>query len=271
MEYSVWLDDNKFTYQLLDIRPARVWANLISQCNVTQLRSTLDPWHGITRNIQDKIVRFNQVIDQLNSWMPTLIPGYFDIANPTESCNRLHIHFPEHEATETDVNRLNQLFEYNDLIHQIDLGIRRSKEPFVLICPHIELYEPLEDADYQYFTPEVNFGDLTLHYAHVGRHPMEIAGAKDINCPADQIICQNRISPTHAIRFYNGGKDVRRNFEKFYKESNISWPYALTDPKLALGYIKLGNLVAVNGSFDVSTALDVVNQSKSITHWEIVA
>ena len=271
MEYSVWLDNNKFTYRLLDIRPASIWANLISQCDVLSLRETLDPWHGTTRSIQTKIQRFNNLIDELNAWMPTPIPGYFDHTDPTESFNRLHIHFPEFEATETDVIRLNQLFEYNDLIHQIDLGIRRSKEPFVLLCPHVSMYEPLVDSDYQYFSPEFNFGDLTLHYAHVGRHPMEIAGANDIHCPPEQIIPQHRISPSHSLRFYTGGKDTKQKFAKFYTESGIQWPYTLQDPKLAVGYIKLGTLVAINNNMDISNALNIVNCSKNVTHWEITA
>ena len=269
MKYSVWLDDNKFTYQLLDTRPANSWATLISQCDVSSLRQTLDPWHGTTRSIEDKIKRFNFLIDKLNTWMPVPIIGYFDKHNPVESFNRLHVHFPEYEATETDKDRLDTLFEYNDLIHQIDLGIRRSNEPYILLCPHISIFDDLQEDDYQYFSPEFSFGDLTLHYAHVGRHPMEIAGAKDVNCPPEQIVCQSRISPSHSLRFYNGGKDTKQRFAKFYGESGIKWPYALDDPKLALGYIKLGTLVEVNGSIDLSNALSIVNNSAKITHWEI--
>jgi len=270
MRYSVWFDNNKFTYQLLDIRPARIWAAMIAKCHSSMMRSTLDPWHGTTRSIHDKISRLNFLIDKLNTWMPLPISGYFDSSNPVESFNRLHIHFPEHEATETDVDRLNTLFEYNDLIHQIDLGLRKSKEPYVLVCPHVALYEDLDTDDYQYFSPEFSFGDLTLHYAHVGRHPMEIAGANDVNCPRDQIVCQSRISPSHSLRFYNGGKDTKQKFNKFYYESKINWPYTVDDPRLALGYIKLGSLVQINDRADLSGALEIVNASTKITHWEIL-
>lgn len=269
MQYSIWLDGNKFTYSLLNIRPAKVWADLISQTRVDSLRGSLDPWHGVTKGLYEKISRFNYIIDRLNTWMPVPIPGYFNETNPTESLNRLHIHFPEHEQNETDVTRLQELYEYNDLIHQIDLGLRSNNSKlFVLVCPHIDSYVKLELNDYQYFTSDFSVGDLLIHYAHIGRHPMEIFGARDINCPSDQIICQSRISPSHSLRFYNSSVN-KENFSKFYYGSRLQWPYQLKDPRLAFGYIKIGNLVSINDSTNVENSIDIVKQCSKITNWAI--
>lgn len=269
MKYSIWLDNNKFTYSLLNIRPANVWADLISKIGVESLRETLDPWHGVTNGLDEKITRFNCIIDQLNTWMPIPIPGYFNKVNPTESLNRLHIHFPEHEKNETCPQRLKDLSEYNDLIHQIDLGLRSNNSNlFVLACPHVDHYVNLETTDYQYFTSDFAVGDLMLHYPHVGRHPMEIFSTRDINCPTDQIVCQNRIAPMHTLRFHNGSIN-KSNFSKFYYSSKLQWPYQLKDPRLAFGYIKIGNLVSINDSTNVENSIDIVKQCSKITDWAI--
>lgn len=269
MKYSVWLDQNKFTYRLENHKVAQVWSDFMQKVNVDNLRPSLDPWHGLL-DLTAKITKLNNIIDQLNTWLPHTINGYFDVTNAEDSLNKLHIHFPEQERIETDPVRQEQLRMYNDLIHQIDLGLKsKGSRIFLLICPDTELYKDLDIEDYIFFQPRWSFGDLMLHYPHVGRHPFEIFTTNDRDCPSDQIVCQHRISTSHTLRFFDAIVD-KEKFRHFYKSSKIAWPYNIDDPRLSFGYIKLGRLVSVNDQApNKAQVLDLVKASKKITNWQI--
>lgn len=239
------------------------------QVSVTDLRPSLDPWHGLG-NYKEKAKELNLIIDQLNTWIPHTIPGYFDVNNPELSLNQLHVHFPEQQNVETDPVKLKQLTVYNDLIHQIDLGIRsKGKNLFLLLCPNSNLFETIQDEDYKLFQPYWIFGDLMLHYPHVGRHPYEIFTTNDIDCPPDQIVCQSKISTFHTLRF-SSAYLTKDNFKNFYYESGIKWPYDFDNKKLSFGYIKLGQLATVNDEIlDKESIIEIVKSSSKITNWNI--
>jgi hypothetical protein len=239
-------DVKKLTYKLYSHGPAQTWAKLINNCNVEQLRKSLNPIRAIN-NIEDKINELIQLIEKMNSWMPTKIIAFNNTDTIAKNLNRLHIHFPELEKSETDTSRLEQLSAYNDLIHELETLNVVKNFSYILICPdsHNELDELISIEDFKYFTPNRNIGDLLLHYCHVGRHPLELYVNNDVNCPADQILPQYKISPYHTLRFSKFTIDWKK-FTNFYYASKLSWPYKITDPKLAIGYIPIGTLIKIN-------------------------
>ena len=239
-------DVKKLTYKLYSHGPAQTWAKLINNCNVEQLRKSLNPIRAIN-NIEDKINELIQLIEKMNSWMPTKIIAFNNTDTIANNLNRLHIHFPELEKSETDTSRLEQLSAYNDLIHELETLNVVKNFSYILICPdsHNELDELISIEDFKYFTPNRNIGDLLLHYCHVGRHPLELYVNNDVNCPADQILPQYKISPYHTLRFSKFTIDWKK-FTNFYYASKLSWPYKITDPKLAIGYIPIGTLIKIN-------------------------
>ena len=268
MQYSIWLDNNKFTYELLDNSVVDTWVQFIESSSVSDLRPSLDPWHG-TKFVFSKIKEFNQIIEKINQWIPNKI-NYFDVLNIESSLNSLHIHFPKQERIEQDPDRLEDLRVFNDLLHQIDLGIKsKGQRIFLLLCPDTGNSRALTLDEYALFQPGWVFGDLMLHYPHVGRHPFEIFTTNDIDCPSDQIICQHNIAASHTLRFFDALVD-KEQFNNFYTTSGISWPYNLSDPKLSFGYIKLGNLISVNNQqLTKKQILDKVKNSRKIINWKI--
>ena len=269
MKYSIWLDNNKFTYRLADHTIAQSWGMFMKETNVNSLRPSLDPWHGV-EDLNEKINNLNNSIEQLNTWLPNTIDSYFDKEHAEESLNKLHIHFPEQEKIETDPARQEQLRIYNDLIHQVDLGLKsKGSQIFLLVCPDTEFQRDISEEEYSLFQSSWEFGDLMLHYPHVGRHPFEIFTTNDLDCPSDQIVCQNKISTSHTLRFFDVFID-RRKFKKFYNNSGIEWPYTIEDLRLSFGYIKLGQLISVNDQApDKAQVLDLVKASNKITNWQI--
>ena len=239
----------KLTYKLYSHGPAQTWAKLINNCNVEQLRKSLNPIRAVT-NIQEKINELIQLIEKMNSWMPTKIIAFSNTDTIANNLNRLHIHFPELEKSETNPDRLNQLSAYNDLIHELetlnDAKNSNKNLSYILLCPDAPgSNELISVEDFKYFTPNRNSGDLLLHYCHVGRHPFELYVSNDVNCPADQILPQYEISPFHTLRFFEFKLDWKK-FTNFYYASKLKWPYEITDPRLAVGYIPVGTLIKIN-------------------------
>lgn len=270
MKYNVWLDNNKLTYELSSERVSQLWASWMRELTVDNLRPELDPWHG-TANLDEKIDELNDLIDSMNAWLPRVIPGKVDPSSPRESLNALHSHFPEQEREETDETRLAQLRRFNDLYHQVDLGFRsQGNNIFLLVVPEkADMIKDLVGLDYEQFSPSWAFGDLLLHYPHAGRHPFEVYTSNDTDVPEDQIVCQSKISPAHTLRFFDS-IETKEGFDEFYTSSGITWPYSVDDPKLAVGYIKLGHLVEVNdGPIDRAELIELVKASSTITRWEI--
>ena len=240
----------KLTYKVYTHKPAQTWAKLINNCNVNQLRKSLNPIRAIN-NMEEKINELMQLIEKMNLWIPTKIITFSNDDTIANNLNRLHIHFPELEKSETDTSRLEQLSAYNDLIHELEtLNVAKKFNKnfsYILICPdiHNELNELISIEDFKYFTPNRNIGDLMLHYCHVGRHPLELYLNNDVNCPVEQIVPQYKISPYHTLRFSKFTLDWNK-FTNFYYDSKLTWPYEITDPKLAVGYIPIGTLIKIN-------------------------
>lgn len=272
--YSVWLDRNKFTYRLEDNRVARIWADIMKPLSVTSLYKGADHWHGRPEDLNKRISEFNFLIDAINMWIPEKIPGHFDADNAQASLNLLHISFPLQHYKETDPARQSQLRYYNHLLHQIEKSLDSINNPTenisIAATPDIpSKVVPLEDDDYKLFRKTFLFGDLLLHYPHVGRHPYEITTRNDLDCPSDQIICQSTITESHCMQFFPSHMSDEK-FNEFYQTSGIKWPYAIDDPKLAVGYIKLGQLISVNYEPPLKQrVLEIVKASTRITNWQI--
>lgn len=242
-------DSLTLTYKLEQHRPAQVWATLISKMSPSSLRPSLDPWQGFDKNkVGFKVDQINILIGQLNEWLPRKITGLWNKFNHQESANRLHIHFPEQEKNETDRNRLDQLRRYNDLIHELEelTLLPNENRQHLLLCPDGTDYVQIEDDDYKLFKPSHKFGDIRLGYCHVGRHPFELYSGLDFKCPEDQIIPQYSISAYHTLRFYdNHYMDHwhKARFFEFYNHSTLKNVRKWNDPKMAFGYITLGQLL----------------------------
>lgn len=266
-----------FTYKIQEHDTAQAWASLMKQVDISYLRDTLNPWQNFgIDGLNQKIERLETLIDELNSWLPqeNIIRKKWNHADHQESVNRLHVHFPEQEKSETDIGRRRQLSEYNDLIHEIEGMTHRPNQPrpYLLVCP--DGLESLPLTDYTHFKAQRQFGELCLHYCHVGRHPFELYSAGDLYCPVEQIVPQHAINAYHTLRFYDDDcleHWHKQKFRNFYERSTLKSVVEFTDPKMAFGYITLGKLEKVNNSVDFTkeAVYNLVYSSNKIEHWEI--
>jgi hypothetical protein len=207
----------------------------------------------------------------INLWMPEKIEGKWDYNDPQQSVNRLHINFPKYEKNETDPIKRSQLTRYNDIIHELE-SLFSSKDilyPRMMLCFDDREAVNLEPEDYKLFTIRRTFGELCLHYPHVGRHPLELYYANDIDCPVDQIVPQSIITADHTLRFYEETMLDHYHLPKlkeFYNKSTLRHIMDFKNPKMAYGYISLGKLVST------LSLQEVLNQVKScyrIINWRV--
>jgi hypothetical protein len=278
MEYKIVLGNDEleqytFSYELNNDNPTKVWSDLVKHTVPNDLRKSLNPWRGVSSNYNASVKQLNDVIDELNAWMPNKIENKWQLDEPTKSLNLLHVHFPELEKGEIDSTKRDQLTRFNDLIHGLQVILHNKPNAellYILLCCDNTNQVKIDEQDFKFFKPYVNFGDLTLHYCHVGRHPLELLLSNDTDCPKDQVIPQYNYSAFHTLRFFTIS-DCLQKFKKFYHESNISWPYDLNDTRLALGYINLGKLRTVNNkqytNQDISS---IVKSCNKILDWQII-
>lgn len=272
--YDLVFDNGyKLTYKIEQHRPAQVWAGLMLNASVSKLRTTLNPWRDFDKSILPyKIKHLETLATLINEWLPYKIVDKWDHNNHQASVNKFHIHFPEQEKNETNPLRRSQLSEYNDLIHEIEilaLGNNQKQIPHLLICPDGYETVPLLDDDYKLFNPQRRFGELCLHYCHVGRHPFELFAAWDTTCPIDQIVPQTLISTFHTCRFYN---DIflphwhKPRFREFYNQSTLKQVIEFNDPKMAFGYIPIGQLITSDSE---EIVLNKVKECNKIIEWKV--
>ncbi len=290
----------ELNYQLLNTESARFFADSVCLLTPADICPTsLKNGFNSELIIPERIERLYEVASGINS----LYPGQVNIVplepNWRSALQQMHTHFPDltNNLPPKELQRATPLLgEFNDLIHWLEKELNRKHNGSLLdkswaticldfnrapACRHV----PLPEADYQYFTHQLYFGNLHLHYDNVGRHPWELFGSKDYICPPDQVISQNQISPSCNM-YFNDWDLLRQqklalsldkykaSFDKFYHERGGQdfFKYSLNDPKLAVGYLKIGELVNIQ-QYDSIPARDALRKqlaTSTLTEWVIV-
>ena len=261
--------DHTLVYDLEPHRPAQFWAEVMSSINTSTLRKNFDPWHGVDDSPTTLITRLLELVDNLA--LPVTLPTKSWDCNLQELLNRLHIHFPELEKHETDIQVKEWLTEFNDIIHKLE-DIERNHDGFIWlnILPDSTHEHDLLDTDYHLFSASRQFGDLCLHYPHVGRHLLEILKARDLDCPPDQIVTQHKIKAYHSLRFYDDiySEDEYRGFLKLLLDrTTLGHFYDFNNPKIAFGYIAMGKLRYT----DKAEIIDIIKNTHFVKDWKIVS
>lgn len=293
-------NDLELVYSLFDTTSAKFFADsvqLLTPADIcpTSLKNGFDSESQIPQRIE----RLYKVANSINS----LYPNQVNIV-PLEpdwrtALQQMHTHFPEltNNLPGEELQRATPLLgEFNDLIHWLEKELNRKHNgspldrSWATICLDFNrapacCHVPLPESDYQYFTHELYFGNLHLHYDNVGRHPWELFGSRDYICPPDQVISQNQISPS--CNMYFNDWDILRqqrqalsldkytdNFNKFYHERGGQdfFKHSLDDPKLAIGYLKIGQLVNIQ-EFNTITARDKLRKqlaTSTLIGWTVV-
>ena len=233
------------------------WAKLIDSVKVKDL---CDINHkSATGNkplVDQRINRLYELADILNKAIPnSIIRESLNVDNRQEVLNRMHVHFPNIHNDPKLQKFDSAATEYNDIIHWLENEFRcKDSSRFKIFLDFNKSgcsFYDIDPSDYKWFTPFIRFGDLSLHYTHVGRHARELFSARDLTCPKDQFVPQSTYSASCVLWFMNNVFDDPNfknqyilDWKQFYKDRGDKrfFGYAIDDPNLRFGYIKLGQL-----------------------------
>lgn len=291
---NVYLTNNiKLSYDLIDHEITTSWSNLIQAKTVTDL-CPINHYVGYASEemIQSMITRLYELADTINTEVPNrVVKQVLSKSDWAKPLHLMHIHFPDLKNNEAYKHIWNVLSEYNDIIHWLESILRNVWESNTLTesslfritldfnKSHAE-FLPIPDDAYRFFTPFVEFGDLMLHYTHVGKHPHEIFTVHDEVCPKDQVVPQRTFSASVRMQFtdnfYKNPATKTVLLHKWKQFYNLQggkdyWGLDINDPKLAFGYLKIGKLVdtQIPKGLDEMCEFRKLLVSSKVTHWEV--
>lgn len=222
--------------------------------------------------LQHKIDRLYYLADLINQHAPDrVIKQSITYTNWKEELHKMHVHFPDLKNNISYKNIWNELSEYNDIIHwlesTIDSTIKGDSSKFRITLDFNKsntVFKDIPHSAYKLFNPYTNFGYLLLHYTHVGKHAQELFTVNDMTCPSEQFVPQRTYSASVRMYFTNNFFDTveKRNsylsrWAQFYNKRGVNfWRYKITDPLLAFGYMKIGDLVKISVN-NVDTAIPI--------------
>lgn len=183
-----------------------------------------------------------------------------------ENLNILHENFPRlHDQYDGEIRELLRMFNY--YIHHledIDRGYNGKRFLFTCEDPGV----PLPEEAYNMFTPTKTFGTLYMNYPHVGKHFLELFGDNDVHIPEEQIQLTHKMCNTVYCwlgedKFTNQHEldNLMLSMFLFYRQIAHKIPFNWKDPRLAIGYLPLGELV--NKDIDISA----ISTHKYVHSW----
>jgi hypothetical protein len=122
------------------------------------------------------------------------------------------------------------------------------------------------------FDPFTVFGDLSLHYTHVGKHARELFTSNDLTSSKEQFVPQHKFSAS-VVMWFTGtpgwmNNEIKESYlakwQDFYQRRGGQEFFGLDidDPKLAFGYLKIGQLSKI-----VVSGVEIDFQTKQQTEY----
>ena len=265
MKFKVNFSDNiSIIYDLANENIINSWANLIKNKTVNDF-CKINHYVGYADEamINNYILRLYELADIINLRIPNrVIKREINKDTWKEALHVMHVHFPEFKHDENYKDIWNYLSDYNDIIHWLEsilLNVWSTNNLTESSLFRITLdfnkttdtFLPIPEDAYKLCNPTTNFGDLSLHYTHVGKHAHELFVVNDLTCPANQFVPQVKFTASCRMLFtdYFHNSDIKKQilhlrWKKFYKDRGgyKFWGYDIDDPRLAFGYLKIGQL-----------------------------
>jgi len=205
-----------------------------------------------------------------------------------EPMNRLHRYFEDLQGETWNISNYYKLADYNtkwairqlnDLCHELESWVlsnrkkahspewqRPSQITTFLNAPRYDL----QDADYELFLKnryDRELGGVYLHWAQIGKTQFEVFRDED-----GQDIDAATCSAINSLKFYSGefdvewGRDVTEKTYHWHAQEQQAFREWLTrngmdynDPKLSLGYIKIGQ-VNLEKSFGTEDFFEILKK-----------
>jgi hypothetical protein len=260
MQFKInFTDDITLIYDLVNEEVVDDWTNKIKARTINDC-CPINHYIGYVpdQHLSDRIQRLYELADIINAHVTDrVIKVEITKDNYQDAINTMHVHFPELKNDEKYIDIWSVLTEYNDLIHWIESTAKMrwgnaniSESGLFRITLDFNKsntgFSELPESAYKLFDPHTLFGDLKLHYTHIGRHAHELFLARDTICPSDQFIPQHSYSASVRMHFTDDFYINPTVWKSFYdKRGKEFWGMEIDDPKIAFGYVKIGSLSSI--------------------------
>lgn len=127
-----------------------------------------------------------------------------------------------------------------------------------------------------YFDPVLAFGNLHLHYIHIGRHFLELVDANDMDCIPQHFMAQHEFNATCGLVFSEPCDQTRfaARMRDYYHRRGAKefFGFEYEDPRLAKGFFKIGQLVDLPAysAREQRQALREQLKTSRITAWQLL-
>lgn len=294
MQFRVnFTNDITLTYTLANHQIVDSWAELIT----AQTINNLCPYNHYIGYVSDEVLyqrinRLYELADIINANTPEkVVKMEITKDNYQNALNIMHVHFPLLKNDENYRHVWDVLSEYNDAIHWIESTIKSRYNSIGSLESRLfritldfnksgTLFKEIPDNAYSLFDPETLFGELKLHYTHVGKHAQELFLANDLVCPEDQFVPQRLYTASVRMYFTENYRIDRNKWKMFYNQRDKSfWKLNIDDPELSFGYMKIGQLSSISiNETDITLPTTLEDRhnfrkklvSTQIIDWEII-
>jgi hypothetical protein len=228
--------DYTLTYELFDNRVAkRIWERF-QETEFDYVSRT--QFYNFGETEEDVKARLDESIQKIKELDPNMPLDWLN------DLNKLHTAFPDNVKQSTgELNHWWSMFNYH--LHHLE-DITRYQNKRFLFCSQ-DQGEPLQEEDYDLFSPTRLTNHLYMNYPHVGKHIMELAIDNDVDIPAHHIV------PTSILKndcvawfgrsvFADNPDKVVKQIRRWCVKVNNKLPYPIDDKRLAIGHIPLGKL-----------------------------
>lgn len=285
-------DGISITYNLIDDAIVTQWAELISAQTIDSI-CPINHYLGYASEelVTDRINRLYELADLINDSVPDrVIKQEINQSNWRVNLHQMHIHFPDLKNDETFTHLWPYLTEYNDIIHWLESILLNiwGESPYSSKTSRFRITldfnksnvtrVPIPDNSYKLFCPLMNYGDLLLHYTHVGKHAHEMLLMKDYTCPKDQFIPQRDFTASVRMHFLDNftppesSSKFYDSWKQFYDDKGgyDYWGYEIDDPKIAFGYIKIGEIESMPATEEELNEFREKLSKTRVIDWEII-
>lgn len=297
-KFEVNFTDNiTITYNLVDNIVVDQWSNIIQQHTIEDC-CPINHYIGYASEklINTRLERLYQLADIINQDIPDrVIKQEINKNNWEYALQVMHVHFPDLKNDENYRHLWDYLTEYNDIIHWLESSffniwsITKFPSPSSVFRINLDFNKStkkrlfIPEESYKLFTSYYKFGDLMLHYCHVGKHAQELFITNDFECPKDQFIPQREFTSSVRMHFFDYFLALKEKqieyderWKKFYnaKGGFDYFGIDIDDPKIAFGYLKIGEIESISDR-SIPITLDELNEFRDklvntqIINWNI--
>ena len=286
----------ELTYDLVNEEIVDSWKSMISSKSIKDL-CPINHYVGYASEdlILAKIDRLYELADLINETThEPVVKREITKSTWNKALHQMHVHFPELKNNNNYRFIWPYLSEYNDIIHwlesilmnvwgnntlssetslfRITLDFNKTTKDFL----------PIPDSAFKLFDPYSMFGELKLHYPHVGKHAQELFSVRDFECPPDQFVPQRIFSASVRMLFTDdfNRSDYMQSWSQYYNARGKDfWKIEIDDPKIALGYMKIGQLECIKiGGKTIEIPIDLKSRNEfrqklvttQVVGWEII-